>query len=99
MKQNSLKPKILFKGAEALILLNKNKIIKKRVKKSYRLKELDDKIRKLRTRSETKLLEKASKIIPVPKIKSMDEDKTKNYYRKNQSFLVFLESDLIHLVL
>ena len=68
-----MKPKILFQGAEALILLDKNKIIKKRVKKSYRLKELDDKIRKLRTRSETRLLEKASKIIPVPKIIKMNE--------------------------
>jgi len=68
-----MKPKILFQGAEALIFLDKNKIIKKRVKKSYRLKELDDKIRKLRTRSETRLLEKASKIIPVPKMIKMNE--------------------------
>ena len=68
--------KVLFQGAEALILLDKNKIIKKRVKKSYRIPELDEKIRKLRTRSETKLLEKALKIIPVPKIIKSD-DKTK----------------------
>ena len=68
--------KILFQGAEALILLDKNKIIKKRIKKSYRLPELDEKIRKLRTRAETKLLERASKEIPVPKILKSDE-KTK----------------------
>jgi len=42
------------------------KILKKRVSKGYRLKELDDKIRKQRTKRETKLLEKASKIINVP---------------------------------
>ena len=60
--------KILFQGAEALILLDKKIINKKRIRKSYRLKKLDEKIRKLRTRSETKLLEKASKLIPVPKI-------------------------------
>lgn len=66
--------KILFNGAEAkIILLDKNKILKKRVKKSYRLPELDEKIRKLRTRSEAKLLEKASKEIPVPKIIKSDE--------------------------
>lgn len=68
-----MKPKTIFQGAEALILLNKNIIIKKRVKKSYRISKLDEKIRKLRTRSETKLLEKASKIIPVPKIISINE--------------------------
>jgi len=41
-------------------------IIKDRVKKSYRIKELDEKIRKRRTKSEKKLLEKASKIINAP---------------------------------
>ena len=60
--------KIIFHGAEAIIILDKDKIIKKREKKSYRINELDEKIRKLRTRKETKLLEKASKLIPVPKI-------------------------------
>ena len=68
--------KIIFQGAEALILLDKNKIIKKRVKKSYRIPELDEKIKKLRTRAETKLLEKASKKISVPKVLKSDE-KTK----------------------
>jgi TP53 regulating kinase and related kinases len=68
--------KIIQQGAEAIIYLDKNKIIKDRVKKSYRIKELDEKIRKLRTRSETKILKKASEIILVPKIIGSDE-KTK----------------------
>lgn len=58
--------KIIAQGAEAKIILSNNFIIKDRIKKSYRLLELDERIRKLRTRSETKLLEKASKIINVP---------------------------------
>jgi Kae1-associated kinase Bud32 len=58
--------KILAQGAEAKIYLLKDKIIKSRIPKSYRLKEIDDKIRKLRTRSETKLLLKASKVISAP---------------------------------
>jgi len=58
--------KIIAQGAEAKIILENNSIIKDRIPKSYRLKELDDKIRKRRTKSETKLLLKASKIIPVP---------------------------------
>ena len=66
--------KILFQGAEALILLDENIISKKRVKKSYRIPELDEKIRKLRTRSEAKLLERASRVISVPRIIKMDEE-------------------------
>lgn len=65
---------ILNQGAEAIIEKQGEKIIKKRAVKSYRLKELDEKIRKLRTRSEAKILEKASKIIPVPKIMKVDEN-------------------------
>ena len=59
--------KIIQQGAEAKIILEKNFIIKDRVKKSYRIPELDEKIRKRRTKSERKLLEKASKIIKSPK--------------------------------
>ena len=65
--------KIIQQGAEALIILEKDEIIKKRVKKSYRISELDEKIRKRRTRAEGKLLEKASKVIAIPKIKKVDE--------------------------
>ena len=66
--------KILQRGAEALILLDGNKIIKRRVKKSYRLNEIDEEIRKLRTRSEAKLLLKASKVIDIPEIKNVNEE-------------------------
>ena len=68
-----MKQKILFQGAEAKILLSDNQITKDRIPKSYRLRELDDKIRKLRTRSETKLLTKASQIINSPKPTSTPE--------------------------
>ena len=66
--------KILAQGAEAKIILFNNFIIKDRIPKLYRLKILDDKIRKLRTRSEAKLLEKASKIINIPKIIEIKEN-------------------------
>ena len=72
-----MKSKIIFQGAEAIILKDKNNIIKERVKKSYRMYELDERIRKLRTRSETRLLEKASEKIPVPKIIKSDEKSKK----------------------
>jgi len=59
--------KIIQQGAEAVIILDKN-IIKRRIKKSYRIPILDEKIRKSRTKSESKIIDKAALIIPVPKI-------------------------------
>ena len=60
--------KILQQGAEAKIILDESRdiVIKDRIKKSYRIQELDEKIRKQRTKAEKKLLEKASKIINAP---------------------------------
>jgi Kae1-associated kinase Bud32 len=71
-----MKSKILYQGAEANIYLENGFLVKERVVKGYRLKEIDDKIRKQRTRAETKILEKASKIISCPKpLESKDKDK------------------------
>lgn len=66
--------KIISQGAEATISLNKeNQILKSRISKSYRLPFLDNKIRKQRTRRESKVLEKTFKIIPVPLLISSSE--------------------------
>jgi TP53 regulating kinase-like protein len=71
------KSKILQQGAEAIISLDKNnQILKNRIKKSYRMKKLDEKIRKLRTRNESKIMKIASTKIPVPRIIDSNE-KTK----------------------
>lgn len=68
-----MKSQIIQQGAEAIISLNnKNQIIKNRIKKSYRLPVLDTKLRTRRTKSEAKLLEKASSLINVPKILETD---------------------------
>jgi TP53 regulating kinase-like protein len=62
------KMKLVQQGAEAKIFFDEetNQIIKDRISKSYRIPEIDNKIRKSRTKSETKLLIKASKIINAP---------------------------------
>jgi TP53 regulating kinase-like protein len=65
--------KILARGAEAIIIKRKNTIIKQRVAKGYRLPQLDEKLRKLRTRAETKILEKTHLIISSPKVITSDE--------------------------
>lgn len=67
---------IIATGAEAQIILRDDLLIKRRIPKGYRIKEIDEKLRKLRTRTEARLIEKASKIISVPKIIKADE-KTK----------------------
>jgi Kae1-associated kinase Bud32 len=72
-KEKNVQAKILAQGAEAIISLEKGIIIKKRVPKSYRLKELDEKLRESRTRKEKKILEKAHKIINVPEIIGKNE--------------------------
>ncbi|NCO18328.1 Kae1-associated kinase Bud32 [Candidatus Pacearchaeota archaeon CG1_02_30_18] len=58
--------KIFNRGAEALIYFDGKQVIKERTPKSYRLPELDKKIIKRRTKSETKILKKASSISNVP---------------------------------
>lgn len=70
--------KILQQGAEAIIYLDENNhIIKNRVKKSYRLPVLDEKLRKSRTRAEAKIIEKLYSVIDVPRIFNVEE-KDKN---------------------
>jgi TP53 regulating kinase-like protein len=63
-----MKQHIIGRGAEALLIHQDGKLIKRRIPKGYRHPELDKKIRTRRTRSEAKLLEKVSKILNVPKI-------------------------------
>jgi Kae1-associated kinase Bud32 len=66
---NFKKLKIVSKGAEAEILqINENTLIKKRISKKYRLKEIDDKILSLRNKREFKVLKKLhDNNINVPK--------------------------------
>jgi TP53 regulating kinase-like protein len=62
-----MKQEIIAQGAEAVIYKNGNFIIKNRISKGYRHPELDRKIIKSRTKSEAKILTKASGIINCPK--------------------------------
>jgi len=65
--------KLLGSGAEATIYLDaKKRVVKDRVKKSYRLPQLDDELRKTRTRREANILKK----LPIPGPKLLDTDGT-----------------------
>ncbi|VVB83130.1 KEOPS complex subunit Bud32 [uncultured archaeon] len=89
----SEKTKIVAQGAEAIIELKDNLIIKNRIPKSYRLKELDEKIRKQRTKAEKKLLEKACKIINAPNPFPLEEfDKIKMPFIEGKKLAEILDS-------
>ncbi len=77
--------KLLAQGAEAVITLEDAKegsyIIKERVKKSYRIPELDEQIRKQRTSMEANLLDKARRAgIHAPLVLDKEGSKLKMEY-------------------
>ncbi|MBT3297384.1 Kae1-associated serine/threonine protein kinase [archaeon] len=60
---------LLAQGAEAKIFRDKNKVIKERLSKDYRLPQLDDSLRKFRTRREAKVLHKLGDMkFPSPRL-------------------------------
>jgi Kae1-associated kinase Bud32 len=66
---------IIARGAEAVLEKDGNLLIKTRVKKRYRIKELDEKLRKTRTRHENSLLREARRAgVAAPQV--IEEDET-----------------------
>ena len=61
---------IIARGAEAILYKQGNSLVKERIKKSYRIGEIDLPLRKQRTRKEAKILEKLSF---SPKLIKLDE--------------------------
>lgn len=60
---------ILSQGAEAILVKKGDRVFKERVKKSYRLTELDDKLRASRTKREAKVFQKLVDLgIRVPEL-------------------------------
>ena len=71
--------KLIKQGAEAKLFLanlhGKDVIIKNRVEKRYRIKQLDSRIRKSRTSLESNLLSAARRVgVPTPQILDIDKD-------------------------
>jgi len=69
---------IIKRGAEAVLYLDKydgqRVLVKERIKKGYRIAQLDEKIRKTRTKKEVKLMTAArSCSVMTPKILAVDE--------------------------
>ena len=61
---------LIGRGAEAMVYRDNDSVIKDRVKKSYRIDEIDQKLRKFRTRRENKILNKLAELnFPAPHVK------------------------------
>jgi N6-L-threonylcarbamoyladenine synthase/protein kinase Bud32 len=68
-------------GAEAVITLSGNTIIKTRILKRYRLKEIDETLRKERTRTEARLISEARRCgVPAPIIRDVSDFEIKMEY-------------------
>lgn len=73
---------IIKRGAEAILYLDyfegRKVLVKERIKKPYRIEEIDIELRKERTRREVKLLTEARKIgVPTPQVFFVDEENAK----------------------
>src|SRR3989344_4469552 len=66
--------KIIKQGAEAILKLDKNILIKERISKNYRIKQIDERLRRFRTKREANLLKKAN-FVNVPRIFNVDDRK------------------------
>ncbi len=73
---------IIYRGAESVIYIskydNRDVLVKERIKKAYRLPQLDNELRKTRTRKEVKLITEIRKFgILTPAIYHVDENESK----------------------
>ena len=67
--------KVLSIGSEATVYASGSEVIKKRLKKKYRIDEIDDRLRAARTASEFRILSKCSMLgINVPRPISMSKE-------------------------
>ncbi len=64
----------IAQGAEAVLFQDRGQIIKERLSKSYRLPQLDESIRKFRTRREAKVLGKLAEMnFPAPHLQDFSD--------------------------
>ncbi|MEA3255124.1 MAG: KEOPS complex kinase/ATPase Bud32 [Candidatus Altiarchaeota archaeon] len=81
--------KLIAKGAEANLYRVDEGLVKHRIKKNYRIKELDERLRRLRTKREAKLLENAKRVgVKVPRIFKTD-------LKDNKIFMEYIDGELV----
>jgi len=81
--------KLIAKGAESNLYLDNGVVVKHRIKKKYRVAELDTELRKKRTRKESKILSDAMHAqVNVPRVIKVDEEEDK-------IFMEFIDGKLL----
>lgn len=86
--------KIIGQGAEATIILTENDtVLKDRLAKAYRHKQIDDELRKTRTRREAKILKKIEPIGPSL-ISTDQKEKIEMEYIKGQLMKEILDENI-----
>jgi Kae1-associated kinase Bud32 len=84
---------IVYRGAESTIYLADGNIVKERVKKSYRILEIDERLRKERTKKEVKLLADSRAIgVMTPKILHVDRNSITMEYIKGKRVKELLDT-------
>ncbi len=75
--------KTIAQGAEATIKSDKKTVVKHRLKKTYRHPDIDEKLRKSRTKREAKVLKKLEELgFPAPRLLKVD-DKSKEIHMQH----------------
>ncbi len=82
-------------GAEAIVKVRDDMLIKDRISKQYRLKELDERIRKERTKAEARILSEARRSgVPTPVIYDIEGTKIKMQYIDGIALKHVIDEDL-----
>lgn len=64
----------IAQGAEGIVYKDTDSIIKERISKGYRIPQLDDSLRKFRTRREAKILQRLEELnFPAPKLREFSD--------------------------
>lgn len=91
---------ILDSGAEAVVYLEEEPagqkvLVKERVRKAYRLKEIDERIRKERNRTEARLISDARRAgVPTPIIYDIEDFRLKMQYLEGAPIKYLIEPEL-----
>ena len=83
--------KLIAQGAEAKIYHSDDTILKDRIKKNYRIKQIDDKLRKTRTKAEARLLERVRRAgLKAPKVLETKDNQLVIEYINGEKFRDYL---------
>lgn len=85
--------KIIKRGAEAVLYKTDSQVVKNRIKKNYRIAEIDEPLRKQRTKIEARLLSEARRAgIATPQVFSVEENKINMEYIRGERLKELLNS-------